>query len=219
MSLLLHAIVPADPAAPRPACVSTDRLSACATDWDQRPLTRAEMLAHHGLVSRLHVEHEACLPARFPTVVADAAALRALLVRREPELLGNLERVRGRTELAVTAVWTQQSAAEPMASTTPGRQYLLQRQRDFHSADAQRAIAAEIADAVERALGADVVEAQRKLCPRPDTALSLALLVPRAGAQQLVERVPDADELRGVRILVNGPWPPYSFVALVTREE
>lgn len=42
--------------------------------------------------------------------------------------------------------------------------------------------------------------------------------LPRA-APQLVERVPDADEQRRVRILVNGPWPPYSFVAVATREE
>ena len=217
MSLLLHAIVPAD-AARGLASVSTDRLSAWATEWDQRPLTRAEMLAHHELVSRLHAEHQACLPARFPTLVTDAEALRELLTRREAELLANLERVRDRAELAITALWTALPAAVPIAPTTPGKRYLLQRQREFHSADAQRAMAGLIADDIEKMLKNEVVEAQRKLCPRPDTALSLAVLVPRTTAQQLLERIPDADERRGVRILVNGPWPPYSFVALVTGE-
>jgi hypothetical protein len=170
------------------------------------------MLAHHEVVARLHEAHDACLPARFPTRLADSDALRQLLLKREKPLLAALERVRGRAELAITAVWTAEPATEPMPETTPGRQYLVSRQRAFHSADAQRATATALAEAIEHTVGTELVEAQRKLCPTAAIALSLALLVPRSAAAAIARRVLGIEDRDGVRILVNGPWPAYTFV-------
>jgi hypothetical protein len=212
MSLLLHAILAHDVRAPELTVVATERLVGVASAWDDEPLGRGDMLAHHEVVARLHDTHEACLPARFPTRLADADALRQLLLKREQPLLGALERVRGRAELAVTVLWTALPTVEPMPATTPGRQYLLARQQALNSADAQRSAAHALAEAIERVVGAELVEAQRKVCPTPQIALSLALLVARAAAAGVAQRVTDIEDRDGVRILVNGPWPPYTFV-------
>ena len=40
-------------------------------------------------------------------------------------------------------------------------------------------------------------------------ALSSALLAPQARARDLMDRLLGMQD--GVRILVNGPWPPYTF--------
>src|SRR3954468_23090498 len=120
MTLLLRAILPPDAVAcPDGAVrVGTDRLLAIASPHEPtQQLDRAAMLAHHELVAQLHAEAEACLPARFPTVVHDAEGLRGLLERKTPELQAALERVRGRSELAVTVVWTEQPAPQPTPET------------------------------------------------------------------------------------------------------
>jgi hypothetical protein len=222
LTLLLHAILAADATLdPEPSLtrVPGERLAAWLSTRDsQHSLGRADMLAHHELVARLCEQSGACLPARFPSIFSDAEAVQRVLIERQAHLLDALEHVRGQAELAVTALWAVQPAPDPIGVVSPGRRYMLERQRVFRSADAQRAAASEIADDVERRLSPELVEAQRRICPRPDTALSLALLVPRATAAALARRVPDTDERHGVRILVNGPWPPYSFAAFAVKE-
>jgi hypothetical protein len=220
MSLLLHAILPADALTAELTTVATELLVGVATACDDAPRTlgRADMLAHHALVARLHEANDACLPVRFPTHLADAEALRQLLLTREAALLAALERVRGRAELAVTVLWTSVPATEPIAETTPGRQYLLARQQAFQSADAQRATATAVAEEIERQVGPELVEAQRNVCPTAAVALSVALLVPRLAALSVAARIGTIEDRDGVRILVNGPWPPYTFVDADMKE-
>src|SRR3954452_23789597 len=108
MTLLLRAILPSDTVASPDGAVrvATEALLAIASPHDPgQKFDRAAMLAHHELVAQLHASSEACLPARFPTLVQDAEAIRGLLERNEPELCATLERVRGRSELAVTVLW------------------------------------------------------------------------------------------------------------------
>ena len=64
----------------------------------------------------------------------------------------------------------------------------------------------------ERLVGSDLVDV-RKFCPSVIVALSSALLVPRASADRIKARL-SRDE-QDVRILVNGPWPPYTFATVV----
>jgi hypothetical protein len=177
------------------------------------------MLAHHDLVAALHEHSTACLPARFPTLFGEPDALRTMLVEREVELCAALERVRDCAELAVTALWIARAQPPAISETTPGRRYLLQRQQAFHSADEQRATANAIADRIEHVLGAQLVDAQRKICPGPETALSLALLVRGATVATLAAHLGTTGQWRDVRILVNGPWPPYTFATVPVKEE
>jgi hypothetical protein len=205
VSLLLHAIVPAEAVivnAPL-LVVAAGRLLGVATTEDM------EMLAHHALVQQLHERFSACLPVRFPSRIADAAVLEQLLTKKQAELCAAMERVRGRCELAITGVWVGEA---DVSATTPGRRYLLQRQ-------AQRQIAENLAEKIEQVLGAEAMEVHRKVGPRPGVALSMAVLVARGDSPAAKEKVRTVGERDGVRILVNGPWPAYSFASLDLREE
>jgi hypothetical protein len=53
------------------------------------------------------------------------------------------------------------------------------------------------------------VDSRRQICPSKDVAVTLALLVPRGNADSVKRSLPRAAS--DVRILVNGPWPPYTF--------
>lgn len=221
MSLLLHAITPPDagvtPSAglrghPLVSVVEQD-LAAWATEFAENPgqLTRADLLAHHELISRLDEQLDSSLPARLPTWITDVDAVRRLLVARRAELSKNLERVHGRAELAVTIAWTTAEPETPSPEAlTPGTRYLLRRRQAFAVSDQRRALAGELAHEVQRLAAPDLVEMQRYLCPSKAVAVSAALLVPRTSAAEVSARIRRME--RDVRILVNGPWPPYSFV-------
>jgi hypothetical protein len=123
-----------------------------------------------------------------------------------------LATVHGACELGVTAVWTVGGDALPATdgATTPGRRYLLERQAQLTASEARRARAMQLADGLERAAAGSVRRTERQVAPSSDVALSLALLVDRAAAAEVSQKL-RAQVHHDVRILVHGPWPPYTF--------
>jgi hypothetical protein len=230
VTLLLHAISTAEAPADLPSGlrarplvrVEETGLAGWATEFaesDHKNLRfgQSDLLEHHQIISRLHAQLDACLPARFSTWLADEDALRADIRRRQSELISVLDQVRGQCELAVTVLWTTPVQHSPSTqAATSGTQYLLDRQAVLAGSDQRRERARELADAIERLAGADLKAVRREVCPSTAVALSAALLAPRARATDLMARLPRM--LDGVRILVNGPWPPYTF-AVVGKTE
>src|SRR5207302_7770407 len=96
-------------------------LVAWASKLDTPPdrFTRADLLEHHAIISRLHTRLDACLPARFPTWLTDEGAE---IRKRASELDVALERVRDRAELAITAIWTSPPEDPAPAEPTTGTQ-------------------------------------------------------------------------------------------------
>jgi hypothetical protein len=141
------------------------------------------------------------------------------LGERRDELMSALDRVRGRCEVAVTAVWAApEEDSAPAEASTPGVSFLRARRRYFAGSDRRRERAGELAEEIERSVGSSLVEVRSRVCPSAVVGLSMALLVPRAEAADAIARVPCAP--RDVRILVNGPWPPYTFAGVgEVREE
>jgi Gas vesicle synthesis protein GvpL/GvpF len=214
VSLLLHAITTPPKAEPRAPLFrfTAGQMTAWATNLvGANAFTREDALAHHTMVTDVFGCVEACLPARFPTVLDDAEALQTHLAERAEGLGRQLALVRGACELALTVVWTTPDEVLPeVDASTPGRRYLLERRAALAGSDRRHARASEIADAVENELRAVLRQARRNVCPSTAVALSLALLVDRAAANDSkyqLERFADED----VRILVHGPWPPYTF--------
>src|SRR5882672_6308802 len=153
MRLLLHAVASSEAAvcptglrAQPLIVVRHAEMSAYASRFDAPPdnFGRADLLAHHEIISALAAQVDV-LPARFPTWLAHAEALRHELEYRQVDLANALERVRGRVELAVTAIWTAASdEAPPPEAATPGRTYLLGRQQAFSGSDQRRTRARQL---------------------------------------------------------------------------
>jgi hypothetical protein len=166
---------------------------------------RAALLEHHRIVESLGD----CLPARFGTVVEGEASLRELLGAREAELLARLDHLKGKRELAVTGLWSSEEGAdvgETAESGGPGRRYMEQRRARARREERARALAEEIA----RAAGSAEGDARHVVAPSQGVAFSSALLIAGERAAETKRRL-EALELAEVRLLVNGPWPPYTF--------
>jgi hypothetical protein len=224
MRLLLHAIATPEPLDHGPSGpvhgAPVARIDAAAvTAWvssfaNENPsFGREALLAEHDLLTALHQALEGCLPARFPTWI-DEEGLRAELDLRSTELTAALEHVRRRSELAVVALWTEADERPPATlGGPPGTGYLRQRQHAFAGSDRRRAQARALAQDLECTLGESLLDRQHTICPSAEVALSSSFLVPRDRAEALRGML--AQPRENVRILVNGPWPPYTFANVV----
>ena len=205
-------------------------LGLWATGWDGPPgaLGRDDALAHHSIVAAIAAAAP-CLPVRFGTWLTDDAAAAALLAERQVSLRAALARIAGRSEIAVTLLWRESAVvpgrahAAPAAPSvtssasgpaTPGRMFLEGRRADLVAAEGRQERAEALATGLIVGLAADRADVRQETCPTAEVALSLSILVPtvaadaaKATASRLV------GGLDGVRGVVSGPWPPYSFTA------
>ncbi|MGH2451916.1 MAG: GvpL/GvpF family gas vesicle protein, partial [Candidatus Limnocylindria bacterium] len=80
--------------------------------------------------------------------------------------------------------------------------------------EGRRRSAEEAAVRLREGLSIEQADARHEICPSDRVALSLSLLVPAEGAEALKGAAARlAAELPGMRAVVSGPWPPYTFVA------
>ena len=177
---------------------------------------RADALEHHRVVEGICAA-QPCLPIRLGTRLPDAEAVRALIGPRADALLLTLERVGGRRELAVTLLWPD-SGVEPgrghatVGPGAPGRAFLERKRSDQAAEDARRATAESLARALETGLATEQSDVRHAMCPSSRVALSTAVLARAGEAEALKERAVEiVSRLEGVRGVVSGPWPPYTF--------
>jgi hypothetical protein len=193
-------------------------------------LGRDELLVHAGVLEAA-LAKGTVLPMRFGTVIEDEEAVKARLL--EPhidELRETLERLNGKIELRIRAVYEQDSL---MREVILGNPEIARRRRALagRSADAtyydQIELGELVAQEIERKRERDAQELLAVLSPVADAvdvteaphervALSASFLVERKRVpefDEVLERLAEAEAKR-LRIKYTGPLPPHSFVEL-----
>ncbi|OLC20039.1 MAG: hypothetical protein AUH33_04625 [Chloroflexi bacterium 13_1_40CM_68_21] len=224
MTLIAHAIAPAPRASlnteglrGRPLTWSpAGGIGLWSTDWDPADkLGRGDALEHHRLVERICAA-QPCLPVRFGTAFATDDAARASLEGRASALRAALDRVAGKSELAVTLLWNKNAGDSaprpPDASAGPGRRFMEERRGRYAARDARRGRAVELVECLIAGLSVERALVWHDVCTSDGVAVSLAVLVP---SERALERKTELEGLASgfddVTGVVNGPWPPYSF--------
>ena len=156
----------------------------------------------------------AIVPARFGTVFSGEAALKKNVVDRSQALKEVFDRVADADEWGVKVFADKKTTAKATIARS-GREYLQQKaaqikQRPDRNDPELSEFAAKLAKvAMDSAPSGKVSGAQ------PSLLWQATFLVPRSRRKQweqvLSEFVERWEGLR--RIEINGPWPPYSFVA------
>jgi hypothetical protein len=196
------------------------RLHAVVSEHDGPvPQTRAAALRHLEVIEVVAAELEV-LPVRFGSDHRDEASLRTKL-GAEHALRSALERVAGRVEFVVRADPTPgppSPAAEAVAGqgeVGAGRAYLEQR-RAVERAAAHRS--AELLELVRSA----TVDLEREAAATVETVGRFGpercFLVPRDAAASFDARARAAAGSDG-RLVVGGPWPPFTFAVLPEGSE
>jgi len=170
---------------------------------------RPELLvAHDRVVRRLcrAASEAAVLPLRFGSTVPDRAALEALLAPLDALIGRAFDRVRGAVQLTMRVTGRRAPPRAPSREAGPGTRWLMRR------------IAAQSVPEIEaltEATKAFVREAKAERHDRPPLVASVYHLVAREDLSRWRAAVRRAlPELRGVRVSITGPWPPYAFAEL-----
>lgn len=202
--------------------IAAGELGLWATVWEGEPtLSRDDAFAHHDLVAAL-CDAGPCLPVRFGTWLADAEAGRRSLEAAEDRFVAAVDRLADRREIAITLLWLNDSVgpgpaspapAEPQSTAAPSGRAFLERQRALHAVTDERRTAGDaFAARLAAELALDQADVRHESCPSAEVALSMSLLAARDEADALKARATvAAGAIDGVRAVVSGPWPPYSF--------
>jgi hypothetical protein len=191
--------------------------------------TTENVLRHGAIVEALH-QQGPTLPVRFGTVVPNDVAVARALAEREAELSADLARLGDKVEFGLTALWdrpiadhagdSEDSGADDRTERGPGTRYLRARLAVARREDARRELARSIAREIDAALAPQVLDRRCSLAPTDRLAIRAAYLIEpsrfegcRRAIDDVRRRHPD------LRVLVSGPWPPYSFVGPASAKE
>ncbi|MFI6849172.1 GvpL/GvpF family gas vesicle protein [Kitasatospora sp. NBC_00085] len=186
--------------------------------------------SHHGVVEAV----AACttvLPLRLATVYLDDDRVRTMLDDRLGAFRDQLSRLSQHVEwgvkLYVDAPAAPQTPPTQAPDLSPGRAYLHRRRAEQESQhDAFRA-AGRAAERIEAAARAHAADRVRHRVQEGELAvesgvnvLNDAYLLPLDHADAFrADVLHSTDSLPGVRVVVTGPWAPYSFAAPGPAEE
>lgn len=237
----VYAILPADSTLPAglrgfhgaPVSVVRGGEVAAATSPIERgppSASPARLLEHEATVEAVRRASPA-LPARFGTIFPTVEALAHALEARSAVLAADLARLGDAVELGLTVLEAGpargDAAPAPDESDPateiperlrhaagPGARYLAARAARYGGDTRARDEARRMEERMERALGPYAVESRYTPRPAPRLVLRAAYLVAPSRVEAFRTAV---EELRrsssgGIRLLVAGPWPPYSFV-------
>jgi hypothetical protein len=186
--------------------VGAGSLVALVSEHERVPaVTEAALWAFDDVIES-HMADRAVLPARFGSMVEDAAELEALLDDRRGELTAKLMRVRGAVELGVRVRWREVPGGSPPEDEPTGTSYMLDRV-------AGNRRARDLAQRIERVLGPLARAARCRLLARPGIPVTACFLVDRGRVEQFAAAVSELDTaIDEAELVCTGPWPPYSFV-------
>lgn len=189
--------------------------------------------ARHERIVTWFVDHHQIVPVRLLTLYSSEEALGDAIGRRQEEILGTMERLRGLREwdlkishrpeeLEASLGEVSETIAEvdrEIEEAAPGRRFLLERKRGRMARTEGTRAAKTLADELVERLEPLVEELERLPLPREvrdhPLVLNAALLVSRDREDALRSTAEaSAEELdaRGVTVELTGPWAPYRFV-------
>ncbi len=176
------------------------------------------VLRHEAVVEAARRQGPA-LPVRFGTVFRDAEAVACALAERYEPLAADLERLGDRVELCLTVLWPAPPVEDTPApapsdpETSAGARYLHARAAELRREEALTERAEAVARELEQAFGALALERRVSLLPTPRVAVRTAYLLDAAAVADFRAAFQATRRARGeLRLLLTGPWPPYSFV-------
>ena len=224
MGTYLYCVLPAD--APDPAITGIDGQALRAIraegvcvwvgDVNGTPQPGLDRIRQHDQVVRAAMAKGFTpVPIRFGQVPANDDALRAHLAGRDYRQ--DLERIAGCVEFGIRIVdpdVVDPDSAPPaeVPAAGSGAAYLRMLAARMHALEQTRARALEAARELDRQLGPLVRESRVAPTDRPPGA-GVAHLVQTPSADTYAARAHELSHARPpLRIVVTGPWPPYSFV-------
>lgn len=185
-----------------------------------------ENLLAHNRVNAAALAATTPLPCRFGTRAAPER-LAEYVAANDAALAASLARVRGRVEMSVKLmekpeVKSRESEVESeagVAAAGAGTAFLLKKRRELLGEEGARRRAEGAAAWLASGVGELARETQARVSPSEAIFVRAAHLVERASVEEYRARLRTlAAARRDLRLLTSGPWPPYSFSEINSRQ-
>lgn len=211
---------------PRPVrAVAAGGLTAVVSDCPgQLRAKRRDLLAHQNVLAEVGAAGPV-LPMRFGSLSQGDDAVRAVLTERAEHWMERLAALDGKVEYNVKAVHEEEAVLRLVVAEDPRIRELKDANRAAGGGTYQDRLrlGEMVAAAVQAREERDARLVQEELAPRADaratgpgssgSLVNVSFLVPRADGDAFVSAARDLQERHPhLRLRINGPLPPYSFV-------
>lgn len=189
---------------------------------DAASFTMEAVLQHEAVVEAVRRQGPA-LPVRFGTLFRDATSLTSAIAERYGPLAADLDRLGDKVELSLTALWASHAsddertpdprAGEASIGQSVGARYLFARAAELRRNEAMKERARAVDRELDRLLGGLTLDRRVSLLPTPRIAVRTVYLLDPGRVNAFKAAFQATHRSRSeVRLLLTGPWPPYSFV-------
>jgi hypothetical protein len=180
-----------------------------------RPQVAVEAVqAHNHVVEVAVTETVTPVPLRFGQWLESAAALSAAIGERSGDYRAKLERFAGCLEFGLRILDPAAGEAREVqaADVTSGREYMAALRENTRLADQQRAVSDQVQSRVHDLLQDIVRDEHVDTAHTKHAVLAVTHLVAREHFDEYRGRARDLRTIfPALRLLLSGPWPPYSF--------
>jgi hypothetical protein len=194
--------------------------------------SRRHMLNHTKVLEEV-MERHSILPVRFNTIAPDKETVEKLLVSRHEELIGELDRMEGKVEMGLKALWYEgvvfdeilseradiRQLRDMLQGKTPEKTYYERIKLGELVDEAVRQKRSHEEDLILTTLSSLAVETKANDNFGDRMIVNAAFLIDRSRERELDAAIQELDRKQAQRMLFRyvGPVPPYNFVNLVIR--
>jgi hypothetical protein len=177
--------------------------------------------ADHARVIADCFQHSTVLPFRFGTVFNDDEALRKSIRSNQRQFLGNIDKLRGKTEMHLKIFVDDCCGKEldrHIASDSVGREYLTNLRENAARTRERQTRARAVSFQMHRLFIPLDEEVSCRLTDNGKMVLDIAHLIDRKYVERYQNKFATTSAMmKQCHMQVSGPWPPYHFVHRLTR--
>ena len=186
----------------------------------QEPLNQRSGVDHARVIADCF-QQSTVLPFRFGTVFNDDESLRKSIRSNQRQFLGNIEKLRGKTEMHLK-VFVDDCASHAADKHAPveaqGREYFTSLRENAGRQRERQTRARAVSFQMHRLFMPLDEEVSCRLTESGKMMLDIAHLIDRKCVERYLNKFSTTSALmRQYQMQLSGPWPPYHFVHRLTR--
>jgi hypothetical protein len=166
-------------------------------------------------------QHSTVLPFRFGTVFNDDECLRKSVRSNQRQFLGNIDKLRGKTEMHLKIAvsdtcWREAERSQPAEGV--GREYLTNLRENASRQRERQTRARAVSFQMHRQFMPLDEEVSCRVTESGKMVLDIAHLIDRKSVERYQNKfATTCAMMRDCQMQMSGPWPPYHFVQRLTR--
>jgi hypothetical protein len=166
-------------------------------------------------------QHSTVLPFRFGTVFQDDEALRKSIRSNQRHFLGNIDKLRGKTEMHLK-ILVDDCCGRAMEKLGPaegvGREYLSNLRESASRQRERQTRARAVSFQMHRLFAPLDEDVSCRLTESGKMVLDIAHLIDRKSVERYQNKFTTTSVMmRECQMQISGPWPPYHFVHRLTK--